>query len=278
MSLEPVPGDYRPPGLVRDPIYYAAISKKYISKVIERVKKIAPPLGNELQHIKRVQPLLNDGLRMSVLLCPQSRISKESLQDELHEILGEVGVEIKTGFQSRYPARTREEAHEWSQQVWPLIWRGNISAQPPSLPSDIQQSALTRLRDMPSTKDISLCCDICYIVDPVTTKERGTGRDNNSQPFSTQHSVMQAIENAAQSKNNTEEYLCVGLDVYCSQEPCVMCCMALIHSRINRLFIKHSSPFEKGAIQFYCLHGRTQLNHTFEAWKWCDSQTDSTSR
>jgi hypothetical protein len=36
-------------------------------------------------------------------------------------------------------------------------------------------------------------------------------------------------------------YLCTGYDVYLSKEPCLMCAMSLIHSRIRRLFYRYKS-------------------------------------
>ncbi|KAA8910577.1 hypothetical protein TRICI_004101 [Trichomonascus ciferrii] len=74
-------------------------------------------------------------------------------------------------------------------------------------------------------------------------------------------------------------YLCLNLHVYTTHEPCAMCAMALVHSRIAKLFYIRSSPLT-GAIEpnsgaGYGIHWSKQLNWSYEAWKWRGSlQTD----
>ncbi|KAJ2808808.1 tRNA-specific adenosine deaminase subunit tad3 [Coemansia guatemalensis] len=69
----------------------------------------------------------------------------------------------------------------------------------------------------------------------------------------------------AESSNDVANYLCEGLDVFSSKEPCVMCTMALVHSRIGRLFFIDES--ESGGISHYSMHCLKALNHHFTAFK-----------
>ena len=60
-------------------------------------------------------------------------------------------------------------------------------------------------------------------------------------------------------------YLCTGYDVYLSKEPCLMCAMSLIHSRIRRLFYRYKSS--DGALgSKFSIHTLESLNHHFEAF------------
>ncbi|XP_072900775.1 probable inactive tRNA-specific adenosine deaminase-like protein 3 [Hemitrygon akajei] len=61
-------------------------------------------------------------------------------------------------------------------------------------------------------------------------------------------------------------YICTGYDLYVTREPCVMCAMALVHSRIHRVFYATSSP--DGALGTkYKVHTKKDLNHHYVVFK-----------
>lgn len=83
------------------------------------------------------------------------------------------------------------------------------------------------------------------------------------------HKDVSALENHScsdKAKENGQSYICTGYDLYVTREPCVMCAMALVHSRINRVF--YAAVTADGALgSRYKIHCQKDLNHHFEVYK-----------
>lgn len=72
----------------------------------------------------------------------------------------------------------------------------------------------------------------------------------------------------AKRKLSTEEqYLCTGYDLYTTHEPCVMCAMALTHSRIHRVFYGIENAAMGGLGSVFKIHCQDGLNHHYEVFK-----------
>ncbi|KAI7688170.1 hypothetical protein SSS_01678 [Sarcoptes scabiei] len=84
-------------------------------------------------------------------------------------------------------------------------------------------------------------------------------------------------EQSQESTNDDQiyqnDYLCTDYECFLSQEPCLMCAMALIHSRIRRVFFYSSINSEISiscndkAYSIHQLHFNSKLNHRHEVWQ-----------
>lgn len=117
---------------------------------------------------------------------------------------------------------------------------------------------------------------------------------------STNHPLRHAIPNAVrqiadlranQHSNssttvNGQDYLLTGLSLFITHEPCVYCAMALVHSRVKRVFFLYPSPGTGGFCGVrndgqpichgmqdggpFAIHEQSGLNHKYEVWRWID--------
>jgi tRNA-specific adenosine deaminase 3 len=337
-------------------IWTCKIPAKSSSSVLLYLKEKLPEEPHSLMHLRRlvklpcddVEEKNSDSLLLDLLICsvdclPNQKIVENLIRDAIERFPGIFVVKIEKRQASKYPAYTKEQAVEWSQVSWQIMWRGNPSA------INIELSPEECCNSLKYLKQISMMSKqhdplelpiVTMVVDPVIDKVIVALTDNRrsfGNPI--HHSVMQAlfevakieadrrrvqsnqsssislttltnnssnqIINALSNLRNSERenspslidskrdrssspsscsssttlsfleeqnYLCLNLHVYSTHEPCPMCAMALVHSRIGRLVYIKSTP-KSGAIEptsgsSYGIHWNKQLNWRYEAWKW----------
>lgn len=257
---------------------------------VKFIKEFVTPFEEqEFTHIKRLQkvPKGKNFLLKGILCSTKLYNTKESLTNYLHEYgedeIRDISIEDISLLKipSRLPI-TKDTCMRWSLEYWPMSWKGNPNDQVlkevsfdiekekkniQKLLGVLRQGAKSSVRNMPVAT---------IVLDPNSEDIVASSLDCRLE-HPLHHSVMKVIEQVAQNeklrrdKHGTIDqdsgYLLNGLTVYTTHEPCVMCCMGLVHSRIDRIiFLK---PTKNGALETnYQLGDRDDLNWRFGTWRW----------
>ncbi|CCD26816.1 Tad3p NDAI_0I02480 [Naumovozyma dairenensis CBS 421] len=275
---------------------------KYFIAFIRRNIKETDPIS--LLHLKRIQKNPNDKSLLKLILCSVEYIAD---REDIIKLLESIEKKTPNGNVEKIqytnlnkdlkvpkePPITRELINEWSKKFWPMVWNGNPNDQ---ILNDyiIDMDSIRGKLDIISKQSQSLAKSneipvVSLFVNPLDPLNHILSIDqrNSTSGCQLDHSIMNGIkkvaedevkrrklEQEAKESNNYREktYLCLNFDVYTTHEPCSMCSMALIHSRIKRLiFIK---PMEvTGSLRpesghGYCMHANKNLNSKYEVFQW----------
>jgi len=251
--------------------------------LLKTLNKILP-LPSFAKHLKRVrrrpidtagttEPSGGDGM-LQVLVCDPAEEEK-LLQPTIVEALEPFSLSLRPAEVSAYPPLTDAQYVEWNA-IWP------ISARPP--PKEVLPPSKwppEELEDCVRYMNIAVCQANeakrkgerpigAVVVNPNTGQVVTAGHDCSSgHPL--EHAVMVCIHQVA-AKDLSENpsargnYLCTGYHLYITREPCVMCAMAVLHSRFARAFFGAPNPQMGGLGGHTKLHTNPLLNHHFCAY------------
>ena len=264
----------------------------------------ALPLPHALSHLKRIRSIKVDNNRQfHLLLAPDTRLPgtvplKKAvehfipfLSSEMHHCFGEVSI-VKVPNQIPLTSVQYEEA----KLIWPTVFSHNLKIEQQLSKDRFSAKQLAEmdgymreaLELANSSKLLGAPPVSAIIVDPKTKKI--VAGHHHSADNCLGHAVMLCIREVARIQvytpavtlgvkrragdssdakpgSSMQYYLCTGLDMYTTQEPCAMCCMALVHARISTVVYGMANADMGGLGSVYKIHCQEGVNHHFDVYR-----------
>jgi tRNA-specific adenosine deaminase 3 len=262
--------------------------RKDISKVVQFLSKVSPMASQHL-FLKRVKTTKDHEEPASVIVA----IGGESQPTTANwpSDIGSSWILQKVEMPARSPLTRRqfEAACDW----WPCHFHADkrleaiLNQTLPEIWNDLfYDRHCDNMRDALVMFKSGHTTSAGIVFNPKTNSKIVSAKETtNSHPL--RHSAMNLIDGVAHvngggvwpmcfdestvielgNSNSKEAYLLTGCDVYLTHEPCIMCSMALVHSRVGRIFFAEASLQNGGIASTTRLQSIRDLNHTFEVYQ-----------
>lgn len=255
-----------------------------------------------MKHLKRVvhRPSPDgSGESTSIAICTRGKHSLEqltALMTGYHPSIGRLVPRMCTvpSAPARSAAESREKNQIWPVSLSPLNVRPTSSSQWTVARREWVKAGMTRIMNLAlEAKDrgelpVGVFCASApeafwpnndgFI--PPTAGLRAQSTDTRtSAKHPLRHAVLNCVRCIAHLRTvppfstaiptrNGSDYLLTSLSLFITHEPCVMCCMALLHSRVREVFYIFPAKMGGGFEGGMGIHGRKDLNHKYDVWKY----------
>ncbi|GFO04080.1 tRNA-specific adenosine deaminase-like protein 3 [Plakobranchus ocellatus] len=275
--------------------------RKQTARIMGVLTKLCPM--ENLNHLKRIRGAQENGGSLQIVLCQPKKFGI-AIQESIKTIEG-LGKPYLVKVPSS-PPLTRKQYDE-AIKYWPVNFHEDKEI---SLMMSENYFKESELHDIEKYMRIAVrLADVgrekgqlpigAIVVNPISKEVIAEAYDLRLAGYPLQHAVMVAIDLVAhwqgagmwsfdeeqsdfkhlangtnEHLENVSEYLCTGYDLFVTQEPCVMCSMALLHSRIGRVF--YGSALKGGALgSAYKIHCQPGFNHRYLVFSGClQEETD----
>jgi hypothetical protein len=221
-----------------------SISPKRASDIISYLSENYPLSKHNLHHLKRARKICPNHLKL--LLGPSEEINSEDF-DAYSESCESCSRYEEVQVPS-IPPFTKAQ-----MVIWSKYWPCNI-VQPSILPYSHSEEEKKSLEPVFLSSEAGstqlFVAETSYLVKALNGEEVW------------QHSTLQCIN---QFKVPEEDYLCTKAVAVLFEEPCIMCAMALVHSRVKHVYFSEDS--KEGAFTHHKLQERS-LNYMYRIFKY----------